>query len=144
MPGRDYRLLKAQCWQESRFNPNAVSPANARGICQFVDGTWNDVSNETGFRGSPYDADLNIMFAAYYLSKKLREFQVIESMVERDKHAMAAYNAGGGNIRKARRLCGDPQTWEKTKQCLPKVTGKHYKETWGYIDSIYKFYWMLF
>jgi hypothetical protein len=62
MPGRDYRLLKAQCWQESRFNPNAVSPANARGICQFVDGTWNDVSNETGFRGSPYDADLHITF----------------------------------------------------------------------------------
>jgi membrane-bound lytic murein transglycosylase F len=143
MPGRDWRLLKAQCWQESRFKINAVSSASAKGICQFMNATWNDVSKQTGFIGSPFDPDLNIMFSAYYMSKKLREFQDVDTFIERDKHAMAAYNAGGGNIMKARRICGTPQKWEQTKQCLPKVTGKHHKETWGYVDAIYKFYTLL-
>ncbi|WP_371155277.1 lytic transglycosylase domain-containing protein [Jannaschia sp. 2305UL9-9] len=34
-PGYFARLL----WQESRFDPNAVSPANAKGIAQFIDST---------------------------------------------------------------------------------------------------------
>src|SRR5690606_3645713 len=33
-------LLAAQLYQESGFNPRAVSPAQAQGIAQFIPGTW--------------------------------------------------------------------------------------------------------
>src|SRR3954451_10556916 len=33
-------LLAAQLYQESGWNPNAQSPADARGIAQFIPATW--------------------------------------------------------------------------------------------------------
>lgn len=143
MPGRDYRLLKAQCWQESRFNPKAVSPVGAAGICQFMPRTWTEVNDQTKFYGSAFDPDLNVQMAAYYMSKQLVTFQSVTDLTERNKHAMAGYNAGSGNISKSRKLCNASQTWNDTKKCLPRVTGKHHKETWGYVDAIYKFYFLL-
>ncbi|MFF5427132.1 MULTISPECIES: bifunctional lytic transglycosylase/C40 family peptidase [unclassified Streptomyces] len=39
-PAINPALLAAQLYQESGWNPRAVSPANARGIAQFIPGTW--------------------------------------------------------------------------------------------------------
>jgi cell wall-associated NlpC family hydrolase len=39
-PALNPALLAAQLYQESRWNPEAVSPADARGIAQFIPGTW--------------------------------------------------------------------------------------------------------
>ena len=145
LPGRDWRLLKAQCWQESRLQPLAVSSANARGICQFVPTTFNEVVNQTGFSGSPWDAELGIQFSAYYMASQIKFWNKISEVKSRDTHAIASYNAGAGNINKSWKLCGSSstQSWDKTKTCLVKVTGRHHKETIGYVEAINKFYLML-
>ncbi len=39
-PAINPALLAAQLYQESGWNPKAVSPANARGLAQFIPGTW--------------------------------------------------------------------------------------------------------
>src|SRR5690606_20537269 len=44
LPGYDWRLYKAQLWQESKLNPYATSPAGAKGIAQFMPATWAEWS----------------------------------------------------------------------------------------------------
>lgn len=49
MPGVDWRLLKAQYYQESHLKPNAVSPVGAAGVAQFMPATWRQISRELGY-----------------------------------------------------------------------------------------------
>lgn len=142
-PGYPWQLLKAQCWQESRLNPLVVSPVGAKGLCQFMDRTHAEVVQQTGFSGSPFDPELNIMFASYYMMKQRQTFSMISSTDERTKFSLGGYNAGAGNILKSWKLCGKSQNWETTKACLVKVTGRHHKETIGYVDNVLKYYIIL-
>ena len=48
--GQDPNLIKAQIWAESNFNPKAVSPKDARGLTQFIPGTWARYG-----KGDPFD-----------------------------------------------------------------------------------------
>lgn len=77
-------LLKA----ESNFNPRAVSGAGAQGIAQFMPAT----ARAMGLR-DPFDADAAIMAAGRLLGMELRAFGSIPL-------ALAAYNAGGGAVRR--------------------------------------------
>ena len=85
-PGFFARLL----WQESRFNPNAVSPKGAQGIAQFMPGT-------AAMRGleDPFDPTTAIPASAHYLSDLRAEFGNLGL-------AAAAYNAGENRVRKWR------------------------------------------
>jgi membrane-bound lytic murein transglycosylase F len=140
MPGRDWKLLKAQCWQESRFKENAVSPVGAQGICQFMPGTWRDTENQLKIKGSPFTASLNIQFAAYYMSRQRRFWSKVPVTLEMEKFAVASYNAGAGNINKAWKLCEQKPVWNQVTPCLPRVTGKHSKETIDYVQKIWFYY----
>ena len=57
MPQIDWKWLKAQCWQESRFNPKAVSPVGAGGVCQFMPGTFEGVPEAVKQGRDVWDAD---------------------------------------------------------------------------------------
>ena len=85
----DKRLLIAVAKTESDFNPKATSGAGAKGIMQLMDSTARDL----GVTNS-YDAEQNIMGGAKLLSQLLKKYDG-----NRNK-ALAAYNAGTGNVAK--------------------------------------------
>lgn len=96
----DWLLLKAQVKQESRFDPNAVSPAGAKGLSQFMDKTWLEWEDESpGIQNKFKDYDLFnpedfIRAQAAYMAWLIKQF---------DGHinkALAAYNWGIGNVKK--------------------------------------------
>lgn len=74
-------IVEAVAWQESRFDPTAVSPKGARGVMQLMPATasWLGV-DASDLRG-------NIDGGAAYLAQQLRRFGDV-------KLALAAYNAG--------------------------------------------------
>jgi len=75
-------LVEAVAWQESRFNPSAVSPKGALGVMQLMPAT----ARRLGVDAS--DTRANIEGGALYLSQMLQRF---EGDIPR---ALAAYNAG--------------------------------------------------
>lgn len=79
-------VVAAQIELESGWNPQAVSPTGAQGLAQFEPGTWATYGS-----GSPFDPAA--AFAAYvkYMGVLLRQEGNLQN-------ALAAYNAGPGNI----------------------------------------------
>ena len=138
----DWRLLKAQYWQESRLNPNATSPVGAQGIAQIMPDTWLQWSKKTGYAGeNPYDAVASINVGANYLDHMLRQWYWKRAEVDRIALALASYNAGLGNILKAQELAGYAHDYADIIGWLPKVTGDHSKETIDYVHLVLK-YWL--
>lgn len=140
LPDVPWYWLKAQCWQESRLKPNAVSPVGAKGVCQFMPPTWKDMQNKLNFHGDPFIPDLNIQAAASYMSQ-LRDVWSRRGRSNTQIHslAMASYNAGTGNILKAQRLSGDKRLWCEIQPYLVEVTGIHSKETTHYVEVIWNY-----
>jgi hypothetical protein len=79
-------LLAAQLMAESGFNPNAVSPAGAQGIAQFMPATAASYGLD-----DPFDPGAAIDAQAHMMSDLLRQFGSIPL-------ALAAYNAGPGAV----------------------------------------------
>ncbi|WFQ78165.1 transglycosylase SLT domain-containing protein (plasmid) [Xenorhabdus sp. SF857] len=135
-------ILKAQLYQESLLDPNAVSYVGAAGLGQFMPETWTEVSTRLGFAGmSAYSPEHNIEAAAFYMANRLNIWQSPRPMSDRLSLAWACYNAGCGWVLKAQKLCGSPAHYKEIIQCLPQVTGKHARETMTYVERIWR-YWM--
>lgn len=86
--GLPISIIAAQITVESDWNPNAESPAGARGIAQFEPGTWEDM-HCSGSWWSPYDS-----FVCY--TKLMR--QLISEFHGNLRNVLAAYNAGPGDL----------------------------------------------
>ncbi len=72
--GAPASLAAAIAWQESGFNNDLVSPANARGIMQVMPGTWDWVQqNLAAGQLSPTSAEDNVRAGSLYLARLLRE-----------------------------------------------------------------------
>ncbi len=141
MPGVDWRLWKAQLYQESLLDPDAVSPAGAMGVAQFMPGTWRDVSRALGYDGiTPFMAEPAIMAGAYYMGNLRRQWSAPRPEADRHSLAMASYNAGLGNILRAQRACTGQPLYSEIIPCLPQITGHHSRETRTYVQRIWS-YW---
>ncbi len=102
-------VLAAQIARESGFRPGAVSPAGARGLAQFLPGTWAGAWNPWR-RSSPFDPVSAIRAQARYLARLLALFH--GDLVR----ALAAYNAGVGRARRT------PASWPaETRAYVPAV-----------------------
>jgi len=142
LPGVDWRLLKAQYYQESHLKPEAVSPVGAAGVAQFMPGTWADVSKQLGLgNANPHMAEPAILAGAYYMSKLRRSWSSPRPESDRHSLALASYNAGFGNLLKAQRMCGGGNLYKDIEPCLVRVTGHNSKETETYVRRIWR-YWM--
>jgi len=141
LPGVDWRLWKAQLYQESRLDPNAMSPVGASGLAQFMPGTWADVSRQLGMEGlSPTMVEPAILAGAYYMAKLRTSWSSPRPDMDRHYLAAASYNAGLGNILKAQKRCEMLLLYDDIIRCLPSVTGRHSKETITYIERIKKWF----
>ena len=97
----DWRLLAAQCYQESTFDPMARSWAGACGLMQIMPGTADHLGLS---RANIYDPEQNIAAAVRYLAELERNFSDIREHSERTKFVLAAYNGGHFHIRDAMAL----------------------------------------
>lgn len=79
--------------QESGFNPNAVSVTNAQGIAQFEPPTAASLGI------NPWDPKDALRGAARLMASYAQKYGGYAK-------ALAAYNAGGGNLEAAERNCG--------------------------------------
>jgi len=103
--GVDENQFLALVYQESRFNPCAKSPMGAIGLAQLMP----DTAGELG--ANPHNIEQNLRGGARYYKQHLRKYNGNVSL------ALAAYNAGAGNVKK---YGGIPP----------------FKETRGYISNI--------
>ena len=108
----DWRLMAAQCYQESTFDPQARSWAGACGLMQIMPATADHLGLA---RADIYDPEKNIAAAARLLGELEQSFSDIRDRNERIKFVLASYNGGGFHIRDAMRLAEknerNPQRW---------------------------------
>jgi membrane-bound lytic murein transglycosylase F len=108
--GIDWRLLAAIGYQESKWDPEAVSPTGVRGIMMLTEQTALavGVANRT-------DPSESIRGGARYLARILASLPRQIEPSDRMWFALATYNMGYGHLLDARRLTrsrgGDPNRW---------------------------------
>ena len=92
----DPHLIMGLIRQESAFNPQALSSANARGLMQLLPETAAHSNRRSRVRGVTrrlYDPDYNVRLGSAYLASLLKDFD------GRPELAMAAYHAGDFRVR---------------------------------------------
>lgn len=95
----DWRLVVAQMYQESRFDPKAVSRAGAEGLMQLKPATAGDLGVLDSF-----DPAENIEGGVRYLSWLRDRFEADLPITDRLWFSLAAYNGGLRHIQTAREL----------------------------------------
>nr|WP_282450306.1 transporter substrate-binding domain-containing protein [Microbulbifer sp. CAU 1566] len=132
----DWRLVVAQMWQESNFNPNAVSPVGAQGLLQVMPLTAEDM----GFPPPLFDPDRNIQAGIKYLNWVRDRFEPNLPAIEKLWFTLASYNAGYGHLLDARRLAKelelDPNVWfGNVEEAMLKLSEPKYFQNarYGYV-----------
>lgn len=124
--GFDWRLLAAQAYEESRFDPMAQSSVGAVGLMQVMPRTAEAYGVD-----DPTDPEAGIRVGVTYLDHQRTLFDDVASQQERLWFALASYNAGYGHVsdgrRLARRLGHDPDRWfGGVEQVLPLLARREY------------------
>lgn len=104
-------LLASQLMAESGFDPNAVSPAGAAGIAQFMPAT----AREWGLRNR-FDPVASIAAQARFMGAMLRQFRSVPL-------ALAAYNAGPGVVASCHCVPPYPETQAYVARILALMDG---------------------
>ena len=148
--GLDWHLLAALSYQESHWNPKAVSPTGVKGFMMLTLPTAKDMGVKNRL-----DAEQSIFGGARYF-KRMYD-RIPERIAEADRIwlALAAYNMGFGHLEDARKLTqhfgGNPDKWADVREHVLLLSKrKYYKHTdhgyargWEaveYVQNIRNFY----
>ncbi len=147
----DWRLLAAQCYQESCFDPKAYSWAGAKGLMQIMPET----ARHLGLADSEvYEPEQNIYAAVRYINELNSHFTDIRNPEERKFFVLASYNGGFFHIRDAMALAKkngkNPHKWIHVAEYVLKLSTPEYyndpvvkygymrgSETANYVSAIY-------
>lgn len=146
----DWRLLAAMGYQESHWNPRAVSPTGVRGIMMLTQSTARDLGIE-----QRTDPDQSIDGGSRYFKSLFNRLP--ERIEGRDRIwlALAAYNIGFGHLEDARIITeqrgGNPDRWADVKDSLPLLHKRQWyahtrhgyargKEALRYVENIRSYY----
>lgn len=133
MNARDRALAYAVARQESEFNTNAVSRANARGLLQLLPSTAQDVAGrlDLSYSASRLTADpaFNALLGTHYLDEQRDRFGGSYVLT------FIAYNAGAGRARQWIERFGDPRglSLEETIDWIEQIP---FPETRGYVQKV--------
>ena len=130
--GGNWTMIHAITRQESQFAMNAVSHAGARGLMQLMPGTAREQAGkmalEYDHQSLTTDAGYNQMLGNGYFGRMMDYYGGSYPL------AVAAYNAGPGNVNKFLRANGDPRNgsidWVDWVERIPLV------ETRGYVQHV--------
>jgi len=106
----DFSLIKAVIEVESAYNPRAVSSKGARGLMQIMPSNFKALK-----LSDPFEPSQNIMAGTRYLNDLIHQYK------GNIKHALAAYNAGPGNVDKYN---GIPP-FQETRDYVQRVMALH-------------------
>lgn len=146
----DWRLMAAQCYQESCFDERARSWAGACGLMQIMPSTADHLGLP---RANLYDPESNIAAAAKYMAELGQLFREVPSPQERICFQLASYNGGHHHIRDAMALARkhgrDPHRWADVAEYVRNLSRPQFyndpvvrygymrgSETTDYVDRI--------
>lgn len=122
----DWRLMAAQCYQESTFDPNAKSWAGACGLMQIMPSTADHLGLS---RSSLFSPEENIAASARYMQELGQHFADVP-VSERIWYQLASYNGGFHHIRDAMALARkhgrDANRWGEVSEYVLKLSYPQY------------------
>jgi soluble lytic murein transglycosylase len=129
--GNVWSLAHGIARQESSFDPYAVSHAGARGMMQLMTGTAREQAGKMGVGYDSYrlisDPNYNVMLGSAYFQRMLNNWDGSIPL------AVAAYNAGSGNVRKWINRYGDPRGQVDMLEWIEAIP---YSETRAYVQRV--------
>ncbi|TAM10311.1 MAG: membrane-bound lytic murein transglycosylase MltF [Nevskiaceae bacterium] len=132
----DWRMLAAVAYQESHWDPDAVSPTGVRGLMQLTHPTAKFVN--VASREDPHEA---IGGGARYFAHLRSRIPASVPEPDRDWMALAAWNMGLGHLLDAQHITrqrrGNPNAWVDVRKALPLLTQEEWFQhtRYGYADG---------
>nr|NUR37835.1 transglycosylase SLT domain-containing protein [Sphingomonas sp.] len=129
--GEIWSLAHGISRQESSFDPYALSHAGARGMMQLMTGTAREQAGKMGVGFDSYrlisDPSYNVLIGSAYFNRLLNNWNGSVPL------AVAAYNAGSGNVRKWIDRYGDPRSQVDMLKWIEAIP---YTETRAYVQRV--------
>lgn len=127
-------LVHAIIRQESGFNTNARSSANASGLMQLIPSTARRMSKLLRLRYKysklTDDPDYNIALGSYYLGRLIDGFKGSYIL------AIGSYNAGPTNVKRWIKQNGDPRELKTVEEVIDWIEMIPFSETRNYIQRV--------
>ena len=125
-----WTMIHAIARQESQFDRKIVSRAGARGLMQLMPGTAREVAGKIGVGYTSSNLDdpaYNVQLGSWYFGRLMDTYQGSYPL------AVAAYNAGPGNVNRWLASNGDPRA---TGDILSWIEAIPLTETRGYVQRV--------
>jgi membrane-bound lytic murein transglycosylase F len=129
----DWRLVAAQIYQESHFDPQRKSWVGALGLFQIMPATARGLGIK-----DPTDPEQSIRGGLKYMQQLSDHYKDVPDAIERYRFALAAYNSGFGHVDDARRLARkarkEATRWREVAPFLLKLADRKFakKARFGY------------